>query len=150
MTTIACNRQELAADSCYTHDDIGIGTGQFATLKIHRIGRSIFGMRGDNTVGQVQALQWIADGRRPSRRPEIPAKADWHLLELSPDGIYLWDQSLDREVVLERTFAIGSGAKVALYCMRELRMTPLKAVEEAAKVDAYTRGPFIVEKLRGR
>lgn len=150
MTTIACNRRVIAADSCLTHQDIGIGTGQFPTQKLHRIGRSIFGERGEDMAGIALALDWLRKGAKYSKRPEIPDDADWYLLELAPEGIYLWDTTLTRDPVKEPNFAIGSGAKAALYCMRFLKMSPLRAVEEASRVDAFTRAPFVVETLRGR
>lgn len=148
MTTIACNLKEMAADSCLTFDDIGIGTGQSPTRKLHRIGRSIFGERGENMAGVHVMLDWIRAGAKAKKRPEkMPKGADFYLLELSPKGIFLWTSDFERDVLDEPNFAIGSGAKAALYCMRYLSMSPRKAVEEAAKVDAYTRGPFFVERL---
>lgn len=149
MTTIACNRQEMAADSCFTFDDIGLGTGQASTRKLHRIGKSIFGERGENTTGMSIALDWIRRGAKHKTRPDMPKGADFYLLELSPADIFLWTSSLDRDPIEEPNFAIGSGAKAALYCMRYLGMTPRRAVEEAAKVDAFTKAPFYVERVRG-
>ena len=70
-----------------------------------------------------------------------------HGLARRSPRIWLWDETLDRDLVMEPNFAIGSGAKVALYCMRVLGMGPRKAVQEAARVDAYTKGPFVVERL---
>lgn len=148
MTTIACNLREIAADSCFTFDDTGIGTGQVRSPKLHRIGQSIYGMRGANCVGQSLALDWIRRGCKWKRRPLMPKGAEWNFLELSPRGIYLWSEALDRDELDEPNFAIGSGAKVAMYCMRVLTLPPLKAVEEAAKVDVYTKGPFKNERLR--
>ena len=148
MTTIACNLKEMAGDSCVTYDDIGVGTGQYSSKKVHRIGKSIFGERGESTAEVPILLEWIRGGCKPKRRPTLTKSADFFLLELSPSGIFLWTHHLAREPVLEQNFALGSGAKAALYCMRYLGMSPRKAVEEAAKVDAYTKAPFVVERLR--
>jgi hypothetical protein len=148
VTTIACNLKEMAGDSCITFEDIGIGTGQAPTKKLHRIGKSIFGERGENMAGVHIMLDWIRGGAKLKRRPDsIPKGADFYLLELSPKGIFLWTSDFERDVINEPNFAIGSGAKVALYCMRYLNMGPRKAVEEAARVDAYTKGPFALERL---
>lgn len=148
MTTIACNRREMAGDSCLTFEDIGIGTGQSPTKKLHRIGKSIFGERGENMAGVHIMLDWIRDGAVPEDRPEkMPKGANFYLLELSPKGIFLWTSDFERDVLDEPNFAIGSGAKAALYCMRYLNKTPLEAVAEAAKVDAYTKAPFYVERI---
>lgn len=149
MTTVACNLREIAADSCVTFDDIGLGTGQASTTKLHRIGRSIYAERGENTNGVRQMLDWIRRGAKWKQAPDLPKAADFSLLELSPSGIFLWDSGLGRDPINEPNFAIGSGGKVALYCMRYLKMTPAQAVAEAEKVDAFTKGPIMVERLRG-
>src|SRR5262249_51468610 len=132
----------------FTFDDMGIGTGQAASEKVHRIGKSIFGERGEDCKGLSLVLDWLRRGAKNKDRPELPDDASFNLLELSPSGIYLWSEPLDRDLIAEPNFAIGSGAKVAMYCMRELKMSPLQAVKEAAKVDAFTKGPFIAERLR--
>ena len=138
----------MAADTCVTFDDIGIGTGQHSTRKLYRIGKSIFGERGDNISGVQQMLDWIRRGAKWTATPQLPKGADFNLLELSPRGIFLWGSDLSRDKMEEEMFAVGSGAKVALYCMRYLNMKPLEAVMEAAKVDAYTKAPFHIERLR--
>lgn len=148
MTTIACTRTSIAADSCFTFDDIGIGTGQAKCKKLHRVGRSVYGERGENCTGVNLVLDWLRRGGKWKQRPIVPKGAEWNLLELSPKGIFLWSSALDRDEINEPNFAIGSGAKAALYCMRYLSMNPLKAVEEAAKVDAFTRGPFFSHSIK--
>lgn len=150
MTTVACNLREIAADSCVTFDDIGIGTGQANTTKLHRIGKSIFAERGENITGVRQMLDWIRRGSKWSNAPQLPKAADFWLLELSPQGIFLWDSGLGRDPINEPNFAIGSGGKVALYCMRYLKMTPAQAVAEAIRVDAFSKPPIMVERLRPR
>ena len=147
MTTIACNLREIAADSCVTYDDLGIGTGQYSSRKLHRIGSSVYGERGESTAEVPILLDWIRRGCRPKTRPTLSKAADFFLLELSPDGIFLWTHHCAREPVDEPNFAIGSGGKVALYCMRYLKMSPSEAVVEAAKVDIFTKGPFMVERI---
>lgn len=138
----------MAADSCFTFDDIGIGTGQASSKKLHRIGKSLFGERGDDCTGVSIALDWIRRGRKWRDRPTMPADSSFNLLELNPQGIFLWSAALDRDCIDEPNFAVGSGAKVALYCMRYRGMSPVKAVEEASKVDAFTKGPFVIERLK--
>jgi ATP-dependent protease HslVU (ClpYQ) peptidase subunit len=147
LTTIACDLKEMAADSCVTYDDIGVGTGQYASKKLHRIGKSLFGERGESTAEVPLVLEWIRGGCKQKRRPTLTKNADFFLLELSPKGIFLWTHHLARDPVYEPNFAIGSGTKAALYCMRVLKMSPRRAVEEAAKVDIYTKAPFVVERL---
>lgn len=142
MTTVACDRKTIAADSCITYDDLGLGAGQHSVRKLHRIGKSIFGERGENMRGVSLALEWFKRGRSLNNIPVMPTDSDFYLLELSPKGIFLWDWAFSCDEILEPNFAIGSGAKAALYCMRVLKMPPLQAVQEASKVDAYTKAPF--------
>lgn len=148
MTTIACNLKEMAADSCITLDDIGLGTGQESVKKLHRIGKSIFGERGDNVAGVPVMLEWISKGAKWKKPPELPKGADFSLLELSPKGIFLWGSDMTCEHLIADNYAIGSGGKVALYCMRVLKMSPAQAVAEAIKVDAYSRAPIHTERLK--
>lgn len=146
MTTIACNRKEMAADSLFTFDDAGVGA--FPTRKLYRIADSIFGEAGeDNSSSRM--IRWLVNGRREDERPHFDKneKNACILIELSPEGIHVWDHELFPYPVREDTFAIGSGRKVALYCMRVLNMSPEQAVKEACKVDHGTREPIDVERL---
>ena len=144
MTTVACNSKEMAGDSLVTDDEIGVGA--YSGIKLHRIGKSIFGESGEDCSGIGHALKWLRTNRK-SAPPDAIEDSDWHLLELAPDGIFVWDTWMHREPVKEQTMAIGSGRKVALYCMRYLNMSPEQAVFEASKVDHHTRPPVLVEKL---
>jgi hypothetical protein len=146
MTTIACNRSQMAGDSLLTCTDIG--TGAYLSTKVRRIGKSIFGECGENCEESGLAWEWLQSKRKPDARPEFQEDADFYFLELSPSGIFVWNFSLTRETVLEDNMAVGSGRKVALYCMRYLGMTPAEAVTEAAKVDHHTRAPVVVMDLK--
>lgn len=147
MTTIACDLRRMAGDSLVTHDDIG--TGAYLSRKVRRIGDSLFGDSGENVEEIGLAWEWLeSKKRKPSLRPEFQEDADFHFLELSPEGIFIWNFSLTREPVLEPSMALGSGRKVALYCMRELGMKPNEAVLQAAKMDHGTRGPVTVLSLK--
>lgn len=146
MTTIACNRNEIAADSCVTYE--GVGTDKYLSIKLHRIGKSIFGETGNNCDETGLALEWLRNGARPKVRPKLSEHAEFRLLELNPDGIFIWTPRLTREPILEENMAVGSGRKVALYCMRVLKMSPEAAVLEASKMDEWTKPPVIVERLR--
>lgn len=145
MTTIACSLSEMAADSLVT--DEYVGTGEYPSSKLHRIGDSIFGESGENCEEIGLAVEWLKRGQIPDERPEFSEDADFILLELSPKGIFVWGKYLFPTAVNEKTMAIGSGRKVALYCMRFLKMTPEQAVMEASKVDRYTKPPVETEKL---
>lgn len=145
MTTIACNLKCMAGDSLVSHDDIGIGS--YLSIKVRRIRNSIFGEAGEDCSGIGLALDWLKNDWDTHQPPVPEDDWDWNILELSPEGIFVWDTWMHREPVMEPTMAIGSGRKVALYCMRFLGMTPEQAVHEAAKVDHHTRAPVRVEFL---
>lgn len=139
MTTIACNLKEMAGDSLVTDDDIGTGTR--LGMKLWRVRKSVFGVAGEDCSGEGLARYWLEHDYKTHQPPVPDDDWDWHFLELSPQGIFVWDKWMHREQVMEETMAIGSGRKVALYCMRILHMTPAKAVFEASKVDHHTRPP---------
>jgi hypothetical protein len=154
MTTIACNRDMMAADSLVTCGS----QRNYQTSKIWRHGRSIFGAAGDSKA--IAAFRrWIG-----SYAPGWPAMlrgladagfadgADFSALELRDDGIYIWDSGLfpDRLEDEEQNYAIGSiGAGVALYCMRVLHDGPVKAVTEACRVCTESGPPVRWMKLNG-
>ncbi len=137
----------MAADSCFTFDDAG--TGAFTTKKLYRIDDSIFGEAGGGSSSRI--IRWLIDGRRPDERPSFDKeeKGEAIVIELNREGIFIWDHELFAYPVLENSFAIGSGRKVALYCMRVQRMSAEEAVKEACKVDDGSREPVHVEKLEG-
>lgn len=145
MTTIACDRNSMAADSLFSFDDAG--TGAFPTRKLYRSGDSIYGEAGEGHTTRI--IKWLMAGRPEKNRPGFTEneRKDAYVIELSPEGIFIWDHELFPYPVKETTFAIGSGRKVALYCMRYLNMSPEQAVKEACKVDHHTREPVDVERL---
>ena len=146
MTTIACNLNEMAADSLVSDDYIGVGV--YLGVKLHVIHGSLFGEAGECVNGVGLALDWLRNDRKKYLPPTPEEDWDWRLLELSKDGIFVWDTWMRREPIREASMAIGSGRKVALYCMRILGMSPEQAILEAAKVDHHTRPPVAVERLR--
>lgn len=147
MTTIALTREEICADSCFSFD--GAGTDMFTTDKLYRIGVAIFGEAGDSAV-TAKIIKWLQRGADSEREPAFTddeRAAGAAVVELAPDGIFLWDTALMRLPVKEPNFAIGSGRKVALFCMRFLDMTPFEAVQSASLVCAYTKPPFTSWRL---
>lgn len=132
MTTVACNRKMMAADQRVTWDD-HVG---YRSPKLHRINNSVFGLRGDNYANVF--LDWARRSFSEKDRPAIPTDADFDVLELSPEGIFIWDEFLTRVEILDPNYAIGSGANLALYALRVLKVNPDAAVVEAAKIDPWT------------
>lgn len=143
MTTIACNLKVIAADSKCTWGDTDVG---FSCMKLFKVGESIYGTRGDNHSNLF--VEWAKAGFKRGRKPSIVGKdPDFTILELSPSGISIWDEFFVRIELKDKNFAVGSGAKIALYCMRHHNMSPEDAVKEAAKVDEYTKLPVDVWRL---
>jgi len=146
MTCIIADvrRGVMAADSKCTYEDVG----SFQTDKIYRAGKSIFGEAGDMN-GSLLFRRWVLDGM-PKKRPAYnreDKEHDFIVLELAPDGLWLWDAAHIRQPVKQEVYAIGSGRKVAMYCAVVLKMEVEKAVEEAAKIDDFTGGPVVVMTL---
>lgn len=148
MTTIACNLKEIAADSRVTHD--GIASDVYTGMKLFVAGSAIYATQGENCLGQMLGIEWLQQGAIVQNRPVPPKGADWNLLELSPAGMALYNDHLEREVVVADMFAIGSGRKVALYCMKYLGMSPAQAVFEACKVCNYSAPPVYHATLKER
>jgi len=155
MTTVAAwvrgGLGVIAADSRASDDR---GVTQFDTPKLHRIGRSVFGVAGDDWVDLF--MEWQRRGRKglPARVIDLHADdVDFNVIELAPDGIWFWNRTFTRIRVKNDTFAIGSGELVALYAMRRLGLHPKQAVEAAATVDVHTGGPIdfeVVTQSRGK
>ena len=140
MTTIACNLKEMAGDTNVTCE--GVGTDIYSAIKIFAANGSLYGLVGDNCVGQLRALEWLQQGAILANRPEPPKKADWMILELSKTGIVIYDTFMEREETLNTYIALGSGRKVAMFCMKYLGYNPVEAVDAACKADHWTDHPI--------
>lgn len=140
----------MAADRQVVDDHIG----EYKTTKIEKIGDSIFGIAGENCPDDV--FQWLRDAAydcipwHKASRPEHAKKWDYFLIQLAPDGIWLWNQKLYRVKCEEDNYAIGSGRKVALYCMRYLHLSPKESVEQSCLIDHWSNGPVDVLELPPR
>ncbi len=146
MTTIAANRVEIAADSRCTFGSTG--AGQFALPKLTVVRGRVFGMSG-NPDTALRGLEWIKAGARINSRPDLTGGEDddsFNLLELAPDGLYLWTNQLVRVAVLEPHLAIGSGSMVAEYVMRQ-GACPAAAVAAACTVDPHSGEPVHTIRL---
>jgi len=145
MTTVAANREMMAADS---HVDFG-GIG-YKSPKIFRIGTSLFGLAGDN-YGNV-FIEWAESGFKVKQKPNWGPKdledVEFLALELSPTGIWIWDKYLIRIKIKDDNYAIGSGSGAALVFMRKMGLTPEQAVKECCEFDDYTKPPVDVFYLK--
>lgn len=149
MTTIAVTLKEIAGDSNITWE--GVGTDVFSGVKLFPAKNgAIYGMTGENCTGCLRAIVWLQGDRLEENKPLPPEYEhdwDWKLIELSKDGISLYNEYLERERTVESMLAVGSGRKVALYCMRYHRMSPAEAVREACKVDHWSESPIFTASL---
>lgn len=148
MTTLACNLKEMAGDTRISWDEVGMDTIQGVKLFVGN--GAIYGMTGGNCTGVIRALEWLQSSRNPPDMPQPPEYDhdwDWRIFELSSQGIAIYNEMLEREQSLEPMLALGSGRKVALYCMKYLRMSPAEAVREACKVDHHSELPIYTASL---
>lgn len=146
MTTVACNLKEIAADSHVTLE--GVGQDSFKGEKLYVANGGIYGVSGEHCDGYIHAIEWLRNGAHPTNRPEPPKKSDWVLIELSEFGIATYNTLLERDPCYEPFMAIGSGRKVAMYCMKYLKLSPADAVREACRVDAWSKPPIFVADLK--
>jgi len=146
MTTIACSLKEMAADTKVNWE--GICTDIYSSIKLFTTKSAIYGVTGGDCTGSIHAIEWLQDGAARDFRPKPRDEWDWTLIELSPEGIALYNTNLERETTLEPCLAVGSGRKVAYYCMKYLGMPPAEAVREACKVDNWSGAPIYVASLR--
>lgn len=149
MTTIACNLKEIAGDTRVTWE--GVGTGAFAGIKLFpATNGAIYGVSGSDCTGSIRALEWLQGDRHPELMPLPPEYEhgwDWKLIELSKDGIAIYNPYLERDMTIEPVLAIGSGAQVAMWCMKYAGMSPAEAVHAACQADDYTDVPIYTASL---
>ena len=128
----------MAADQRVT------GSGPLAHVqKVHRIKSSLFGFCGDSHLA-MHVLEWLKGKRDPLELYKLIPDAhrdSVEVLELSKDGLSLWTGWGVRLPLLDATYAVGSGAMVALQALRT-GSTPAEAVTHAARMDECS-GAFV-------
>ncbi len=98
----------MAADSRFTGNFITAG------IKLHRKNGRVIGFAGDAHQALV-FVDWYFD--RKQRKPDLANENDWVALVASKDGLEEWNHSLRPISVMERFYAIGSGAETAMGAM---------------------------------
>lgn len=151
MTTICATREWMAADQRATDD----GGPLCHVKKLRYIGDSIFGLAGDCHAGMV-VLRWLETPKRnPKELYEMFGEKDiaWRyevvILELSHDGLALWNGWGIRLPILDDAYAIGTGAHAALASL-DRGATPEECIQQAAKRDQYSgifREPEVLHLL---
>lgn len=148
MTTIACNLKEIAADTRCSWD--GVGTDTYSAVKLFAGKDALYAVTGEDCDGSMICIEWLQSGVGIQGRPDRPEECswDWKVIELSDDGIAIFNTYFERDVSIEPILAFGSGRKVAYYCMKYLGMSPAEAVREACKVDHHSELPIFHATLR--
>jgi hypothetical protein len=137
MTTIACNRSEMAADGRVTDDG-----DTFPALKIHKINGAIYGAAG-LLAASARFIEWATKGEKGKPR----LAKDFTGMKLTPEGIFVISGADPTWMRCDSGyFAIGSGKLVALGAMA-FGATPLQAVQEAMRWDIYSGGEPTVLSL---
>jgi hypothetical protein len=133
MTTIACNREEMACDSRSSYDG-----GEFFTCddKIERIGDSLVGCAGKFS-SIFKFLAWFRN--QSAERPEMDDE-DFTAVVLNRKGIWIYDGTTYPSRVAQTSFAIGSGSQGAFAAML-CGKSPSEAVAIAIKCDKHSGGP---------
>lgn len=137
MTTIVANLECMAADQRCT------GGAICHVQKLHRIKGSLFGFAGDTHLA-MHVLKWLHSPRDPLELYKLIPDAhrdSVEMLELSKDGLALWSGWGSRILLLDTSYAIGSGCMVALQALRT-GSTPGEAITHAAKMDECS-GTFL-------
>lgn len=135
MTTVVANLECMAADHRMTSE------GPIAHVrKIRRIADSLYGVAGDVMMAGAFLL-WLESPKRSHDRLykmiSEDGRSDFSVLELSPQGLALWDGWGVRLPLLDHAYAIGTGSYVALQAMRG-GMSPAEAVLQSPALDEYS------------
>ena len=119
------------------------GVVKWPCKKIERIGDSLFGFAGE--VTDIEKMtRWFRGGQKGKR----PRTKDFVGLELTAEGVFIWDDAPcsyrpDREF-----HAIGSGQMAALGALLAGK-SAVEAVEIAVQIDHCSEPPVQVVRLHG-
>lgn len=137
MTTIVATLEWMAADQRCT------GDGPIChAKKMHRVGDSIFGLAGDCMAG-LAVIEWLRTKRRNKAAlykmfgEDVQWRYEFVLMELSDEGLALWNAWGVRMPLLDKSYAIGTGALTALEAI-DNGLAPEDAIRKAAKRDEYS------------
>lgn len=134
MTTIAYSQGIMAADRLAIN---GQGRKMTAT-KIHKIDGHLVGISGSFDIS-IALLSWFKNGRDDDHWPQLQHdERECTMMVVTPEGVITVYERYPLPLVFHDKFhAIGSGCDFALAAMH-LGCDPVKAIEVAAELDAYT------------
>jgi hypothetical protein len=147
VTVIAANLKEMAADTM-----VGIeGQRHCYSTKIFRLDDgSIIGGAGESP-GLDLVMDWLKRGEIKGNEPDLleidTDKLDVTVLRLRDDGLWLYADTCVPFRLKDSNYAIGCGADLALYVMRELKKSPMLACKAAAKYVEGCGGSIDVLRL---
>lgn len=154
MTTIIADREGMAADVRVTG-----GSSYWHAPKIFRVedknGReSLFGTAGDGFMTLVM-IEWLRSAARDRAKlyenwTEHTDRDDIMLVELNPDGLFVWTGWGLPEKLLDDVMAIGSGGMAALaayHSGKSLEESVLQAIRQDEYTGVQPRGEPQVEWL---
>lgn len=149
MTTIAYRAGIVAADSQETWGDGRTNDCQ----KLFRMDNgTIIATAGDSYTGLI-FVDWFKDGARKDSIPDltnIDIDEDFECLVLeNTENIYIINRFFQKYYVEmpEKFYAVGWGATYAVAAMH-MSASAKRAVEVAAKYDAYTGGKIKTMKVK--
>lgn len=131
MTTVVANLEGMAADHRCTSE------GPICHInKIYRIGDRLYGLCGDAMMA-LYVIEWL-QGKRLKKELHAAIPVDNRgaigLLELSAEGLAIIDGWGMRMPLLDKFYAVGSGASPAMIEMKH-GASLQDAVRAAASVD---------------
>jgi ATP-dependent protease HslVU (ClpYQ) peptidase subunit len=136
MTTIVATTAMMASDRRVT------GGPMFKATKIQRIKGSIYG--GAGSIEQIAKMfEWF---KNPDMKPDWKFQPEFEILQLSPEGLFLWGIEMIALPVEMPYYAIGSGAHYALGAL-ECGAPVEEAIKIAHKFDPFTGREVQVHKL---
>ncbi len=133
MTTIVASLTEMAADTRCTN-----GGPIMRTKKIRVIGDSVFGFAG-GLFEAAAFIAWLQGDRDHAKLPkwQDENRDDFMVLELSPEGLAIWNGWGHRVPLVNQFYSIGSGSMTAMGVMH-VHPDPKFAVEVASLYDENT------------
>lgn len=152
MTTIAVRDGIIAADSRTTVQTEEGGSRVFRCEKLYRCfegtpKEAILGTAGESSSSLV-FVDWYRSETRPVEVIDrlINGEADFTVIALTREGLFEFDKWGRGEKILDKFYAIGSGAKGAM-CAMHMGASAEQAVRIACKVDPYSAPPITVWTL---
>ena len=139
MTTIVADKTRLVSDSRVSgNNDI-----MYESPKLFRVKGVIIGCAGDNE--SIEAfIKWYGSKKKKPKFKEDSFDA----LVVTSNGVYTYDETCARDLVLGPWHAIGSGGGAALGALH-MGATLEEAVKVACKVDKYSGEPLQILTLLG-